>query len=76
MNGDNFRLFWTITILYFVGSAAPAVAAGGTWSKALALTITSGLIGVLLFAGMFAIIALLHGVWTAGRTRWASYRNA
>ena len=60
-----------------IGSAAPAVMLGGaTWGQALASTITSIMLGSLVFACMFSIVALLHAGYTEARTRITRYRTA
>lgn len=77
MTADTFRFVWTAIILYCLGSAAPAVMLGGaTWGKALASTITSIMLGSLIFVCMFAVIALLHAGYTEARSRITRYRTA
>lgn len=77
MTADTFRLVWTGIIIYCLGTSAPAVMIGGaSWGKALASTITSIMLGSLIFACMLSTVAILHAVWSGARTRIASYRNA
>jgi hypothetical protein len=77
MTADTFRLVWTSIVIYCLGTSAPAVMLGGaSWGKALASTITSIMLGALIFACMWGAIAMLHAVWSGARTRIASYRNA
>ena len=69
MSADASRLFWSCVIAWIVGTSAPRVVAGDTWSNAIAFTITSGLFGVIFVGCLFGIVVCLHSLygWIKGR---------